>query len=100
MQINAERNIMSLIDDYSAREILEILYAKGIIEMPFLDSDEIVNITSCPINDDYANRRPDFPLCCTDYDSTTGFSDNPPVLNPHDALTTRIAFDITPKGVD
>lgn len=88
---------MSLIDDYSAREIIEILHLKGIIELPFFSNDAI-EITSCPVSETYVRNCPEHTYALTDYD--TPDDDNIPVLHPHPEHTTRIVLSLTPKGGD
>lgn len=93
------------IDTISARDLVNMLYASGLIEMPLLGGD-VIEITSCPVDPDYTLRR-DLPVfgdnvysiraetCVTDWDTSSGvLDDDHPVLHPHDRMTTRIAITL------
>lgn len=98
---------MSLIDNISARELLNALYQGGIIEFPYMDGDDIL-ITSCPVHDTYT-LRDDLPnysdlveetiIGATDYDGDNiAFRDQDVPLNTLSAITPRVI--LTLKGGD
>ena len=93
------------IDTISARDLVNMMYASGLIEMPLLEGD-VIEITSCPIDPAYTPRR-DLPVfgdnvysiraetCVTDYDTSSEVFDNDfPVVHPVDRMTTRIAITL------
>lgn len=108
---NDEREIVNddnntpYIDTISARDLVNMLHASGVIEMPYLEGD-VIDITSCPIDPHYTPRR-DLPVfgddvysiraetCATDYDGVPdNHYDARVVLHPHARITTRIAITL------
>lgn len=96
---------MSLIDTISARELIHALYQGGIIELPYMEDDNILEITSCPLHDTYV-LRDDLPkysnivketiIGVTDYDgdNASRFGDCDISLNALSAMTPRVLLTI------
>ena len=90
------------IDTISARDLVHLLYRGGLIELPYLEGD-VVNITSCPVHDDYRLRDDLTPIgpptslrsdiALTDYDDPDPLG-IPAVLHPRSTRTSRIVIDL------
>jgi hypothetical protein len=94
---------MSLIDNISARDLIHALYQGGIIELPSLYDDNILEITSCPLHDTYV-LRDDLPnvsnivkeaiIVGTDYDGDNITFDDCVPLNALSEMTLRVSLTI------
>jgi len=93
------------IDTISARDLVHLLYQGGLIELPYLEGD-VVNITSCPVHNDYRLRDDLTPvgrimslslrseIGVTDYDEPDALPNDPAVLHPRSTRTSRIVIDL------
>lgn len=92
------------IDTISARDLVNMMYSAGLIELPYVEGD-VIEITSCPVDPAYTPRR-DLPVfgdnvysiraetCVTDYDGVLDTPVDTPVLNLNTRVTTRIAITL------
>jgi hypothetical protein len=81
-----------------------LLYEGGIIEYPYLEGDTL-DITSCPVHDDYRLRHDIVSgirgthslrkeIGVTDYDDPNVSPVDPAVLHPHPGFTPRIILTL------